>query len=47
MCGRRKITVCVEERRFTPTLLVKELTSVDLSILRQLRVRMSADPADG
>lgn len=37
MCGRQKIPVCIEERQLPPTFPVKELTSVGLSILRQLQ----------
>ena len=43
-CGRLKIPVCIEERQLPPTSLVKELTSLGLSILKQLHIRMSGDP---
>lgn len=42
--GRQKIPVSIEEILFPPTFRVKELTCVELSILKQQHNRMSLDP---
>lgn len=45
MCRMQKIPVCIEERQLPPTFLVKKLSSVGLSILKQPDIRRNVQRA--